>query len=193
MVLRLPVCLLLLLGVCSGVRLLVTTVSAFVPSSSSAAGSSSATFIAERIKLQQQQHHGYEQHADPHRYTRQRVITATATKATAATTVTDPEPCFDIDTALFCAGLAFDAYVEPPPDSSRWERGVRVMYLCFTVLFCFVSHVVKHGFRLDSIRFPCFIAMIIITEFMYLLLVVAVSDICMTIFASVSSGNTGFL
>ena len=31
---------------------------------------------------------------------------------------------FDTDTALFCAGLAFDAYVEPPADSSRWERGV---------------------------------------------------------------------
>ena len=31
---------------------------------------------------------------------------------------------FDVDTALFCAGLAFDAYVEPDPDSSRWERGV---------------------------------------------------------------------
>jgi hypothetical protein len=32
---------------------------------------------------------------------------------------------FDIDTALFCAGLAFDSYVEPPANSSRWERGVR--------------------------------------------------------------------
>ena len=138
MVLRLPVCLLLLLGVCSGVRLLVTTVSAFVPSSSSASGSSSATVIAERIKFPQQQY-GYEQHANPHQYYRHRVVTAKAT-ATAATTATDPEPCFDIETALFCAGLAFDAYVEPPPDSSRWERGVRVMYLycCCFVLFCFV-------------------------------------------------------
>ena len=126
MVLRLPVGLLLLLGVCSGARLLVATVSAFVPSSSSASGSSSATVIAERIKFQQ---------------LHQRVATATATtaKATAATTATDPdEPCFDIDTALFCAGLAFDAYVEPPPDSSRWERGVRfISSLCFPVLFCF--------------------------------------------------------
>jgi hypothetical protein len=33
---------------------------------------------------------------------------------------------FDINTALFCAGLAFDSYVEPPPDSSRWERGVSI-------------------------------------------------------------------
>ena len=40
------------------------------------------------------------------------------------TTVENPTPCFDTDTALFCAGLAFDAYVEPPADSSRWERGV---------------------------------------------------------------------
>ena len=31
---------------------------------------------------------------------------------------------FDLDTALFCGGLAFDAYVEPPTNSSRWERGV---------------------------------------------------------------------
>ena len=34
---------------------------------------------------------------------------------------------FDVDTALFCAGLAFDAYVEPDPDSSRWERGVSIV------------------------------------------------------------------
>lgn len=34
---------------------------------------------------------------------------------------------FDIDTALFCAGLAFDSYVEPPSNSSRWERGVRAL------------------------------------------------------------------
>jgi hypothetical protein len=31
---------------------------------------------------------------------------------------------FDIDTAVFCAGLAFDSYVEPSSNSSRWERGV---------------------------------------------------------------------
>ena len=31
---------------------------------------------------------------------------------------------FDLDLALICGGLAFDAYVEPPADSSRWERGV---------------------------------------------------------------------
>ena len=37
---------------------------------------------------------------------------------------TSTDAAFDVDTALFCAGLAFDAYVEPDPDSSRWERGV---------------------------------------------------------------------
>ena len=31
---------------------------------------------------------------------------------------------FDLTTALFCGGLAFDAYAEPPANSSRWERGV---------------------------------------------------------------------
>lgn len=30
---------------------------------------------------------------------------------------------FDLSTALFCGGLAFDAYVEPAQNSSRWERG----------------------------------------------------------------------
>jgi len=30
---------------------------------------------------------------------------------------------FDLTTTLFCSGLAFDAYAEPPPNSSRWERG----------------------------------------------------------------------
>jgi len=30
---------------------------------------------------------------------------------------------FDLSAALFCGGLAFDAYVEPPENSSRWERG----------------------------------------------------------------------
>ena len=44
------------------------------------------------------------------------LLRATSTDAT--------EAAFDVDTALFCAGLAFDAYVEPDPDSSRWERGV---------------------------------------------------------------------
>lgn len=36
---------------------------------------------------------------------------------------TPNQPPFSLETALFLAGLAFDAYVEPPPTSSRWERG----------------------------------------------------------------------
>ena len=36
------------------------------------------------------------------------------------TTCTSP---FDLSSALLCAGLAFDAYVEPAANSSRWERG----------------------------------------------------------------------
>ena len=38
---------------------------------------------------------------------------------------------FDMSTALFCAGLAFDSYVEPSPTSSRWERGSRGMNVAF--------------------------------------------------------------
>lgn len=41
-----------------------------------------------------------------------------------ASDITANKNTFDVDKALFCAGLAFDAYVEPDPDSSRWERGV---------------------------------------------------------------------
>ena len=36
-----------------------------------------------------------------------------------------PANKFDLETALFCSGLAFDSYIEPPQNSSRWERGVR--------------------------------------------------------------------
>lgn len=35
-----------------------------------------------------------------------------------------PANKFDMETALFCSGLAFDSYIEPAPNSSRWERGV---------------------------------------------------------------------
>lgn len=38
---------------------------------------------------------------------------------------------FDMDKALFCAGLAFDAYVEPAANSSRWERGSNGMNVAF--------------------------------------------------------------
>ena len=36
-----------------------------------------------------------------------------------------PANKFDLETALFCSGLAFDSYIEPAQNSSRWERGVR--------------------------------------------------------------------
>eukprot|EP00591_Stephanopyxis_turris_P008345 CAMPEP_0195510144 /NCGR_PEP_ID=MMETSP0794_2-20130614/2883_1 /TAXON_ID=515487 /ORGANISM="Stephanopyxis turris, Strain CCMP 815" /LENGTH=820 /DNA_ID=CAMNT_0040637519 /DNA_START=32 /DNA_END=2497 /DNA_ORIENTATION=- len=37
---------------------------------------------------------------------------------------------FDLTTALFCAGLAFDAYSEPS-DSSRWEKGSKGLNVAF--------------------------------------------------------------
>ena len=43
---------------------------------------------------------------------------------------------FNLNTALFCAGLAFDSYVEPPQDSSRWERGVSYIVI---VIYAAVS------------------------------------------------------
>ena len=51
-----------------------------------------------------------------------------------------PEPVldrFDLETALFCSGFAFDAYTEPPANSSRWERGVSTRETRgHTVLYC---------------------------------------------------------
>ena len=38
---------------------------------------------------------------------------------------------FDLSTALFCGGLAFDAYVEPPSNSSRWEKGSQGLHVAF--------------------------------------------------------------
>lgn len=38
---------------------------------------------------------------------------------------------FSLTTALFCAGLAFDSYVEPPSNSSRWERGSKGLNVAF--------------------------------------------------------------
>lgn len=38
---------------------------------------------------------------------------------------------FDLSTALFCGGLAFDSYVEPEPGSSRWERGSKGLQVAF--------------------------------------------------------------
>ena len=41
---------------------------------------------------------------------------------------------FDLETALFAAGLAFDSYLEPEENSSRWERGVRCAFLDVLIL-----------------------------------------------------------
>ncbi len=38
---------------------------------------------------------------------------------------------FSLPAALFLAGLAFDSYVEPPPSSSRWERGSSGLNVAF--------------------------------------------------------------
>jgi hypothetical protein len=58
---------------------------------------------------------------------------------------------FNLTTALCGAGLAFDAYAEPAPNSTRWERGVRnvILYNKVTMMimisynilcFCLYSH-----------------------------------------------------
>lgn len=69
---------------------------------------------------------------------RKTIITSSITRKQiicASTTIGDDSPeskqtnyheCngpFDLTTALFCGGLAFDAYAPPPENSSRWERG----------------------------------------------------------------------
>jgi len=58
-------------------------------------------------------------------------MAATSSEDTAIETTSGNEGKFDVDTALFCAGLAFDSYVEPDPDSSRWERGSKGMNVAF--------------------------------------------------------------
>jgi hypothetical protein len=65
------------------------------------------------------------------------VTTSTSTRlweSVAEPTSTPPPPKldgFDLDTALFCGGLAFDTYTEPAQNSSRWERGVSyIYYIC---------------------------------------------------------------
>ena len=47
------------------------------------------------------------------------------------TTRTTTKSGFELDVALFCGGLAFDAYVEPPTNSSRWERGSKGWNVAF--------------------------------------------------------------
>ncbi|KAL7524392.1 hypothetical protein ACHAWF_000932, partial [Thalassiosira exigua] len=56
---------------------------------------------------------------------------APAASAANRPATTPSQPPFSLPTALFLAGLSFDAYVEPPPDSSRWERGSSGLNVAF--------------------------------------------------------------
>jgi len=58
-------------------------------------------------------------------------LRASTDLATTTDSSTHQKNTFDVDMALFCAGLAFDSYVEPDPDSSRWERGSKGMNVAF--------------------------------------------------------------
>ncbi len=51
--------------------------------------------------------------------------------ATVEAILEDSRVKFDMDIAVFCGGLAFDAYVEPPADSSRWETGSKGWKVAF--------------------------------------------------------------
>jgi hypothetical protein len=93
------------------------------------------------IPLTQQNQHAHRRSSSQQQQITHRTRTTTSTPPqstkTATRTVTkrwasnmvediivDKENKFDLETALFCGGLAFDAYTEPPANSSRWERGV---------------------------------------------------------------------
>lgn len=59
-------------------------------------------------------------------------LLATSTNdITAPSSSSSSSSSFQLDSALFCAGLAFDAYVEPPANSTRWERGSKGMSVAF--------------------------------------------------------------
>jgi predicted lipase len=54
--------------------------------------------------------------------------------ASSNTTISDTKKSktkFSLATALFCGGLAFDTYVEPPSNSSRWEKGSQGLKVAF--------------------------------------------------------------
>ena len=51
--------------------------------------------------------------------------------STSSTSYHTRQSPFSLPTALFLAGLAFNAYTEPPPDSSRWERGSSGLNVAF--------------------------------------------------------------
>jgi Lipase (class 3) len=120
---------LLLFGI---VLVLVTTMSgsAFVITSSSSSSSTCRHSLSKLILKPQP--HPLPQH-----------LFSAAASDTADTSASDFDPDlllggkfkvkskFDLETALYCSGLAFDSYVEPPSNSSRWERGSRGMDVAF--------------------------------------------------------------
>lgn len=57
--------------------------------------------------------------------------TNTATSTTSTKKNKNKENKFSLATALFCGGLAFDTYVEPPSNSSRWEKGSQGLQVAF--------------------------------------------------------------
>ena len=77
-------------------------------------------------------------------FPRDHAVPITCLQSTASNT-------FDVDKALFCAGLAFDAYVEPDPDSSRWERGVSDIMCYLLLAFRFPLHLSYFSFLLAII------------------------------------------
>lgn len=54
-----------------------------------------------------------------------------ALQAAASNEAYTNQPPFSLPTALFLAGLSFNAYTEPPPNSSRWERGSSGLNVAF--------------------------------------------------------------
>jgi hypothetical protein len=63
-----------------------------------------------------------------HRNSRDSLTTLQATSTNEAYTKQSP---FSLSTALFLAGLSFNAYTEPPPNSSRWEKGSSGLNVAF--------------------------------------------------------------
>lgn len=64
------------------------------------------------------------------------LIDRTSSSAHFASQIDENETCskngdFDLTTALFCGGLAFDAYSEPDKNSPRWEKGSSGIQVAF--------------------------------------------------------------
>ena len=90
-------------------------------------------FPSESSQPHHQRHRIYHNHfASAFRLYASNNSDASTSAATAtARRCTPQQPPFSLPTALFLAGLAFDAYTEPPPNSSRWERGSSGLNVAF--------------------------------------------------------------